>query len=164
MSAQSGSPATGTAAYEPAVVGQGFRFDAAGQALQATMTATPSSMTLEAWISTTPVGTTQSVFSRWHRTERELRSFALLIAPHGPAIVFQTDDPSSRFPVVLNASAPGLADGGFHHIAATDDGGTLSVYVDGTLTASVPAAAMAPNGAAASPLHLGSGPHGGFRV
>jgi len=159
----------GTAGYASGIVGTGLALGAGSDLSAAALPTVSDGLTIEMWIKPTDVGftgATQALASRWDFPSQDdsARSYFLYIDPNSN-LVLETDDVSTRRPEVLTAVSPQLFNGGFHHVAATWDQTTVTLYVDGAVAASALAQPGTLNPAGTTPFRLAakSGPGGQFR-
>ncbi len=151
-----GPALAGTATFADALVGRGLVLDRSDLSTTS-LTPVTDAVSVEAWVRPIDTGVTQTVVSRWDfpSTDDSARSFALFLSPGG-GLTWTTDETSARRPVELQASAPQLFDGNFHHMAATWNTSTFDVYVDAVLIASAPSQGGVLNAADSTPIRLGS--------
>ncbi len=156
-----GPTLTGSTGFAPAVVGQGMVFGVGSRASTAALPAVSSGVSVEAWVRPDPPrSTSQALFSRWTWVGGDSDdAFLLMLSPTG-GLWWATDDVSTRLPQPIEASAPQLFDGQFHHVAATWDAVQTVVYVDGAAVASRPSAGGVMNPAATTAFGLGGGAGG----
>ena len=84
----------------------------------------------------------------------DTHSFTLMLYS-SKELVWQTDDTSSRVPEELRAAVPNIFDGQFHHVAATWNTSTMTIYVDGLPVATKSSQGGQLNGASSVPLRIG---------
>lgn len=153
-----GPDLTGTASFAPGFAGQSFDLGS-GDDLQVgggfpTLT---DEVSVDMWIRPDPTGRTQTLMSRWDfpSTDDGARTFVLRLSPFG-RLEWSVDDVSSRRPALTSATAPGVFDGNFHHVAATWNRSELAVFYDGVELVRTPAIRGALNPAAGIEFRLGS--------
>ena len=158
MVARTGPPLGGVTGYVPAVIGSGFRTDGGSSLASPDVGVVDTSMSVEFWMKPMPTtGVVQMLVSRWDfpSDDDSARSFALSLSPLGD-LVFETDETTAQRPEELRAPVPTLADGNFHHVAATWDSASIRLFVDGVLVASKASQAGSLNAAADRQFRLGS--------
>jgi Concanavalin A-like lectin/glucanases superfamily len=134
---------SGTISYGPGRSGDGFTFTGGPGLADYSMHATVDALTLEGWVKPVRnIGTVQSLMSRWKtigsKSAVDLdHSYNLWLAPNDQ-LVFETKDTSTRVPEELRAPDAVLFDGNFHHVAATWDAHTITLYIDGVQAATKP--------------------------
>jgi hypothetical protein len=158
LAASIGPILAGSATYGAGPVGQAMSFDGMTSGSTGNLSTVSTGLTVQMWIKPTDTGgpgQRQTLASRWDfpSTDDSARSFALFLDPGG-ALVWTTDDTSTRRPEELDASAPALVDGAFHHVAATWDAAEMTVYVDGSAVATKPSQGGMLNPASAAPFVL----------
>lgn len=155
--ARVGPALTGSTAFADGFVGRGMRTGPGTQLTAPTLPTVGQAVTVEAWVRPDAgyTGMMRTIASRWDEPgDDDARSYTLQIDPFG-ALVWTTDDTSSRRPIELRRPAPQLLDGSFHHVAGTFDGVELAAYVDGQRVGSIRAPGTL-NAAAGVPFRLGS--------
>jgi hypothetical protein len=154
--AEVGPAATGTPAYATGVVGTGFELDGNSSLAVTGMDTVAAGVTVEAWVRPEPAALTQAIVSRWDfpGPDPSTRSYTLLLSPFG-RLIWAVDDASRRHPVELQAAAPQLFDGAFHHVAATWDGASSIIYVDGVEIGRRPGGGGLLNPAATTEVRIG---------
>jgi hypothetical protein len=157
LAAEVGPALAGSAAFQPALIGQGLLFDGANTLAVTGFPTVTTGLSVEMWIKPLANGLVQALASRWDfpGTDDSARTFALLLGPRGQ-LIFDTDETSSRRPEELQAIAPELFDGNFHHVAATWNQTVIALYVDGSPIASKASQGGILNPASATAFRLGS--------
>ena len=152
-----GVPLSGTTAYVDARVGRGFQLTSDHQLRTTAMPAVSTGVTVEMWVRTANLGTTQTLASRWELISQtdDRRSFSLTLSPWGD-LVWETDETSSQRPMTMRVPASQLFDGNFHHVAVTWTTTTATVYVDGLPLASQASQGGVLNAASTVEFRLGS--------
>lgn len=153
-----GPTLTGDTAYGDGAVGRGFRTDVASLAATS-VPGVSTAISVEAWVRTTAPasGSNQAIVTRWDfpSTDDSARSWSLVLDPYGN-LVWSIDDVSSRRPIDHVAPASSLLDGQFHHVAATWDQQTATVYVDGVAVGTGPSRGGLIAPAASTPVRIGA--------
>lgn len=92
-----------------------------------------SKLTLEAWVKRYSFGTLQSVMAKGNVASNADLPYALYFDPNDNITLSIGDDTAYS---ILEGGA--IADTNWHHIAATVDGSTMAIYIDGILDVSAP--------------------------
>ncbi len=158
--AEVGPSMVGTVGYADAAVRRGMQFGATSRLQASGLATVTDGLTVEMWVRPTAMaftGKTQTLAGRWDfpGVDDSARSYLLLLDPFAN-LVWSTDEPTSRRPLELRASAPQLFDGSFHHVAATWSTTTVTIHVDGVQIASEPSQRGVLNAASATAFRLGS--------
>ncbi len=160
--ARVGPDLQGSVAFDAGLVNRAFDF-VGGETVTAPGLPTVSdAVSVEVWVRPQPTSFSQRIMSRWDDATSAQRSYALDIDAFGRVVVWMTDDTSSQFPEVVNASGTNLFDGQWHHIAATWGGGEINVYIDGVVARMQPAQLNTLNPAAETDFALGGGTGVGY--
>jgi len=132
LSGRIGPTLDGSTGFAPGIVGQGMVFGPGSRASTLALPVVASGVSVEAWVRPDPSeGSPQALLSRWTWVGGDSDdAFLLMLGPTG-SLWWATDDVSTRSPLPVEASAPQLFDGQFHHVAATWDAVQTVVYVDG---------------------------------
>ncbi len=152
-----GQALSGTPGFTTGVSGNAFSLSGASN-LRATVPAAADGLTVAFWARpASGTGHVQTLVGRWDfpTTDDTSRAFTLQLSPDG-TLVFATDETSSRRPLELRVPASPLLDGSFHHVAATWSTTTASVYLDGSLIATVASQGGTLNPTASTPLRIGA--------
>ncbi|MFZ4718103.1 MAG: S8 family serine peptidase [Ilumatobacteraceae bacterium] len=155
-----GPSLTGTTAFTPSTLGgSAFRLDGR-HALTATAAVTPTTgLTVDGWFRLDAGGEGGTLVSKWDHLGPDggagSRSFLLGMNPSVQTVSFMTDETTTRVGNELQVLAPKLFDHAVHHLAATWDQATMSIFVDGSLVASMPSQGGTLNPATTVPLLLG---------
>jgi hypothetical protein len=157
LAAQIGPALTGTSNFAKAYVRRGMVLDGSQTLEASTFPTVTTGLSVEMWIKPAANGLVQALASRWDfpGTDDSARTFALLLGPGGQ-LIFDSDETSTRRPEELQAIAPVLFDGNFHHVAATWDQADIKLYVDGIQVAAKASQGGVLNPAATTPFRLGS--------
>ena len=159
LNAAIGPDLVGPAGFGDALFGRGFALDGSHDLSAAGADAVITGVTVETWMKpTAPAdGRTQALISRWDAPSPDdaSRSYALLLDPFAN-LVFMTDETSTRRPIDVRAPVPQVYDGEFHHVAATWDQQTITLYLDGFPIASSSSQGGLLNPAASTPIRIGS--------
>ena len=155
VAALAGPALQGSSSFGVGEVGQGFLLDSASSLAVPNLPSVSSGVTVEAWLRPTDTLRAQAVISRWNDVDEHGRSFRLAVL-NGGLIEWSTDDTTPRRPETLRSAASTLFDGGLHHVAATWDATTMTLYVDGIAIASKPSQGGVLEPAVASQLRLGT--------
>ena len=161
LAATAGPDLTGSTTYVDGVIGKAFNLSA-NQLAATQLPAVSDAVSVMMWVKPSP--NTKSPMSLATRSTGpgltgvldDRHSFDLWLDPSG-ALVWQTDDVSSRVPEELRASVPTIFDGRFHLVAATWDTTAFNIYVDGTLIASKASQGGPLHAAPTTPFRLGGG-------
>jgi len=130
----SGPLLSGSAAYGDGVVGQGFVLTGSGLSSTAVATMT-SGVSVMAWVKPVSTGSVQTLVSRstgpgFRGVNDVSHGFALRLGPRGD-VSWEVDDPSSLVPEVVTVPSSALFDGGWHHVTASWQPGSMAIFVDG---------------------------------
>jgi Concanavalin A-like lectin/glucanases superfamily/FG-GAP repeat len=156
--AQIGVDVIGTVGYADGAVGRGFAFGPTTDARVDGLTTVTDAVSVEMWVRPDPAsGRSQALLTRWDfpSTDDSARSYSLVLDPFG-SLVWSTDEETLRRPVDMLASVPAIFDGGFHHVAATWDQTSFSVYFDGLLVGSSPSQRGTLNPAVSTSVRFGA--------
>ena len=153
---------TGSPSYTTAEVRQGFSLDGTGPLVTDQLPVVSSAVSVEAWIRPQATGIVQAIFSRftWPGGGSE-DSYLLMLSPSG-GLWWATDDPSTMYPIPVEATVPQLFDGQFHHVAATWSTTSTDLYVDGTRVASTRSFGASVNPATTTTFGIGGSPGSGM--
>jgi sugar lactone lactonase YvrE len=156
-----GSPGpslSGLASYGSGVSGSAFVLSGSG--LSSTDAATlTSAVSVMAWVKSSTAGVTQAVVSRstgpgFRGGNDVSHGYSLRLGPRGD-VSWEVDDPSSMVPEVVVAPLSSVVDGGWHHVAATWQPGSMAVFVDGVEVARQVSRSGSINPAASTPFMIG---------
>jgi len=156
--AEVGPNLTGAVGYEDGPIRRSTTFDGNGTATVGVdgFPAVSTGVTVEAWIRPVDTGQVQALFSRWTWVGGDNDdAFALFVGVNRD-LFWITDETSTRSPESLSAPVPQLFDGWYHHVAATWDARTMTVYLDGLPVASKPSQGGVLNPAPTTKFRLGS--------
>jgi len=135
------NPATpqGNVTFLPAMVGQGFHFDGTNSYLQVADSPSlrPEVFTIDAWVKfDSPVTSPQVLLSKYD-TLNNTAGYMLYATPGemGPVFEFMLGSAPPYGPLYVTAWSPEITPGVFYHVAATWDGTTAKLYVNGALQA-----------------------------
>ncbi len=125
--------AVGGATYVGGVVGNAFSFDGINDSVIVTASAAlePATLSVSLWVQAIPENHLRLLIDSTHGTGQAGWAVQLNSSNN---ISFAYGNGSS-FPEIT--SAIGISNGEFHHVAATLDGVTMRLYVDGALTSSL---------------------------
>ncbi len=156
LTAAIGPDASGTAAYEPGLIGGAIRFSGVNSVAVAGFPAVTDAVSVDMWIRPAATGRPQVLASRWDfpSDTDNAGAFALLLI--GNDLVWQTDEITSMRPEELRVTTTGLYDNDFHHVAATWGQAEMAIYVDGVLVGSKPSQGGMLNPAPNTEFRLGS--------
>ncbi len=130
----SGPALSGSAAYGDGVVGQGFVLTGSGLSSTGVATVT-AGVSVMAWVKPVSTGSVQTLVSRstgpgFRGVNDVSHGFALRLGPRGD-VSWEVDDPSSLVPEVATVPLSALFDGGWHHVTASWQPGSMAIFVDG---------------------------------
>jgi subtilisin family serine protease len=145
----------GNTGYSAGEVGNSFLLDGTTTLAAPGLAAASTAVTVEAWIRPTDHLRAQAVISRWNDVDDHGRSYRLLVQ-NGRAVQWSVDDAGARLPETLTVETPTLFDGNLHHVAATSDAHTMTIYVDGVAVASKPSPGGELEPALATQVRLGT--------
>lgn len=97
-----------------------------------------ANLTVEAWIKTTATGAYQAILDRDQLTGSN-RAWQFRVSNTGKLEFVRIVDAAGVTSIVLSSSTATVNDGAAHHVAATYDGTTILLYVDGVLSATTTA-------------------------
>jgi hypothetical protein len=88
-----------------------------------------------AWVKPVSTGSVQTLVSRstgpgFRGVNDVSHGFALRLGPRGD-VSWEVDDPSSLVPEVVTVPSSALFDGGWHHVTASWQPGSMAIFVDG---------------------------------
>jgi len=116
---------------------QGLAFDGAGDNINLNLTNTPingaGDFSVEAWFNANPVTSFQILFTL--SGSAPFSVFSLGLIPGGQLALYWQNTPNNggtAFPVLIPTN-PANLEGACHHIAVSRQGGTIGVYLNGTL-------------------------------
>jgi len=153
---QVGPTLQGAAAYTDAKVGRGLAFDGTNTVSTGGFPTLTNAVSIEGWVRTNNTGQVQTLASRWTWVGGDSDDVFTLFAGVNNDLLWMTDETSTRSPVGLTAMVPQLFDGSFHHVAATWDTTSMSLYIDGQQVATQPSQGGTLNSGAGTPFLLGS--------
>lgn len=155
-----GNPLSGPASFATGSTGSAFALDGRSSLSDADLAAPTVGLTVDGWFRLDPNGAGGTLVSRWDHLGpdggADSRAFLLSLEPVGSTVSFSTDEQTTRVAEVLRVPAPVLYDHSFHHIAATWDQRSISIYVDGDLLASRVSPGGVLNPASSVPLRIGA--------
>jgi subtilisin family serine protease len=156
LAAAAGTPLTGATAYSTGMVGRAFSMSSTSSLAAAGVAAVSAGVTVEGWFRPVNDGRLRTLISRWNfpSTDDTARAFELTLQPNGD-LVWATDETSTRRPEELRVAAPTLTNGAFHHVAATWDRTSFSIYLDGVRIATKPSQGGVLNAASSVPVRVG---------
>ncbi|MBI4368611.1 MAG: LamG domain-containing protein, partial [Elusimicrobia bacterium] len=156
----SSNSATGTFTNGPLWVpgpsGKALKFDGSNDYVTVPNYAainSPTNITVQAWVKTNNTDQTDAIIASKHVGGNE--SWALALDNGGSTITFHTDGQPGN---IISASNVVVADGRWHHIAATRDSSNDKIYLDGTLLFTKSATAFQNNN---NPINIGGSPNDG---
>jgi hypothetical protein len=160
VAAEVGPDLAGAPTFQSGVVGQTMVLGPDADLTAVSLPAVSEALTIEMWIrpeSPGDDGRIQTLASRWDFPSQDdaARSYFLYLDGNSN-LRFETDEITLRRPEVTIAHVPQLFDGAFHHVAATWDATSITLYVDGVVAASAPSQGGSLNAAASTPFRLGS--------
>src|SRR6266480_4950384 len=143
----------GTPSYGSGEVGQAFSFDGSSYvSINDSPSLNPAAITVDAWVKTSTSGSFTGLVSKFNHNSSTTSddSYNLSIEADGTVRwQFQTNAGGSAI------NSPGsITDGSWHFLAATYDGTTSTLYVDGMSVASSPATGVL--NSTTTPLYLGA--------
>jgi uncharacterized repeat protein (TIGR01451 family) len=133
------NPATpqGNVTLVPAMVGQGFHFDGTNSYLQVADSPSlrPEVFTIDAWVKFDSLESLPQVLLSKFDTQNNTAGYMLYATPGEVEPVFEFMLGSASYTFYLTAWSPEITAGVFYHVAATWDGTTARLYVNGALEA-----------------------------
>ncbi len=123
----------GSATYAPGKIGQAFSFGG-GSYFEASNSAglQPSAITVAMWIKVMPSAGIQLLADSHHGAPGPNAGWALQLSNNHLSFAYGN---GSSFPEIISTGI--LADNDFHHVAASLDGSSLRLYIDGALDATL---------------------------
>ena len=125
----------GDTAFVPGIVGQAFSFDGDGDYVEVGNDASlnPAEFSVDAWIFIDEYGFYPSIVSKGN-VGNHAETFALYISIDGSLSFILNSDGTNVGRTILTGPVVPLDE--WHHVAATFDGSTMRIYLDGTLVGS----------------------------
>lgn len=156
LTAAIGPDLSGSASFEPGLIGDAARFSGANTVGADPFPEVSDGVSVDMWISPAFSAQARVLVSRWEFPADRDNAGAFALFLIGDDLLWTTDETSTLRPEELRVTTTGLYDGDVHHVAATWSPSEMVMYVDGLPVASKPSQGGTLNAAADVPFRLGS--------